>query len=298
MSRDDEVVNTDEPPAAQPETYDPSWAIEDRMYPDFLGYILTCALGLPVTTAGDGIITDPDSVAIPATAYRHVWTAPFGPAGAKPKTFQADIAYGDQSFFMKMKGAATQQIELESPPSGGCRVKASGPALYLDDQSDPSLTPAYEADTIPAFIRAHLTLPTWLSGTGKFQDFAVQIGIPLDPAHEAGSGSRYPNEMYKGDGPVAVTFSVPKSEIDLDDWNALVAATGFAAKALWTSTAIIASAYPYKFYVEGSNAQYLEGDPEAMTNKRRLGSSFSGKFTRAGSASATLTLINATASYA
>jgi hypothetical protein len=48
-------------------------------------------LGLPVTTAGDGIITDPDTQTIPVGATRHVWTAPFGPSGLSPKTVAAAV---------------------------------------------------------------------------------------------------------------------------------------------------------------------------------------------------------------
>src|SRR5215210_3654118 len=57
MERDDELRNQDEPLAVLSDILDPSWEYDSRAYPDVLGFFLTLALGPPVTTAGDGIIT-------------------------------------------------------------------------------------------------------------------------------------------------------------------------------------------------------------------------------------------------
>jgi hypothetical protein len=105
--------------------------------------------------------------------------------------------------------------------------------------------------------------------------------------------------MEKGDGPIVVTGSIPKRVIDPDDWDALVAGTGFAVKARWQSTVVIgATSYKYTLWLECLNAQYVDGGPEALANKRRLGGSFNWKSTYNGTAGSTkLTLVNATASY-
>jgi hypothetical protein len=65
MERDDEVRNVDEPLAVLTEAYDPTWSLESRAYPDLLGFELATMLGDPVSTAGNGVITDPDSATVP-----------------------------------------------------------------------------------------------------------------------------------------------------------------------------------------------------------------------------------------
>lgn len=303
MERDDEIRNLNEPIARLSERYGPEWAMTCRLYPDVAAFYFILALGLPTTTQGDGsAVTDPDSVAIPASAYRHVWTAPFGPTGASPLTAYFQAAYADQSVFFDVKGAAMQEMSLETPETGGAMVSGSGPALYMPvaSVSDPSLTPAYESLAIPPFQRSHLTLPTWLSGTAaSTEDFSLTITNPVEPYASLGIASKFPDVMEKGEAPIMFTGSIPKRNLDADDYAALMAATGFAAKAKWVSTAIIGSSYPYKLFVEMDNCQYVGGAPGALENKRRIGGSFDFAATSDGAgASVTVTLVNATASYA
>lgn len=298
MERDDELRNQDEPLAVLPDVYDPSWEYESRLYPDLLGFFLTLALGQPTSTAGDGIITDPDATVIPVGATRHVWAAPFGPSGISPLTAQFDVAYRDQGVFFKAKGAACSEINLQNPETGGSTIGASGPANFLDPQADPSLTPAYETLAIRPFTRADLTLPTWLTGTGTHENFDVTIENPVENTRSMGIKSKYPDVMEKSnDGPVVVRGSIPQRQLDVDDWNALKNATGFAATARWVSDTIIASGFPYKLFVAMTNCQYVDGDAEELGNKRRHGASFDWKSTTASAGSTTITLINATASY-
>lgn len=296
LRRDDELRNVDEPLAALIEAADPSWGLEVRAYPNLLGHLLSYTLGLPTTTAGNGIITDPDAGVIPVGAHRHVWTAPFGPTGAYPYTFQADAAYRDQGVYLKLKGCATEQLEIETPDSGGARVKMSGPALYMTRGSDPALTPSYEAVATPPFLKSHLNL-AWLSGSADFESFGLAIANPLEVIHSGGSGSRWPDRVYKGDGPIGFTGSVPKNLLDPDDYDALAAATGFAATAKWISTAIAAGSYTHKLWVAMSNCQYLEGSPNDLTNRRRIGADFSFAATRSAAASVVVTLVNSQPSY-
>src|SRR3954467_8652553 len=65
MERDDEVRGQDEPIAVLSDAYSPSWEYKSRAYPDLLGFRLKHILGAPTTTAGNGVITDPDSAVIP-----------------------------------------------------------------------------------------------------------------------------------------------------------------------------------------------------------------------------------------
>lgn len=299
MMRDDEIRNVDEPLAVLPEKFDPTWSLESRAYPDMTGFELSAMLGLPVSTAGDGIITDPDAAIIPATATRHVWTAPYG-TGLLPKTAQRQCAYSDQSFYLKAKGCGTDALSIDSPDSGGVTLKAGGPALYLARVANPALTAAYEALTIAPFMRSHLQIVSWLTGTAESEDFTVAVANPMERVRTLGIASKWADQLEKGDGPIVFTGSIPKRVIDIDDYDALIAATGFAVKVRWQSTVnIAATGYKYTLWLECLNAQYIEGGPEALANKRRLGGSFNWKATYNGTPGSTkITLVNATASYA
>lgn len=300
LERDDELRNQDEPLAVLPEAYDPTWEIGARLYPDLLGFFLKLACGAPESTAGNGVIKDLNEVVIPTGATRHRWAAPFGPSGASPLTAQFDAAYTDQGTFFKLKGAAVDSLSIATPENGGATINASGPALYMDRQSDPSLSPSYEALSVRPFTRGGLTLPKNLTGaSSSIEDFGLSIANPVEAVRTLGIASRWADQMEKANaGPIVVSGSIPKRLLDPDDFDALKNATGFELLAMWTSESIIASSYPYKFIVKALNAQYVDGDPEALQNQRRHGQSLSWKSTAATTGSTTFELVNATTSYA
>ncbi len=303
MERNDELRASNEPLAVIPEHYAPTWSVEGRMYPDHIGWRLKHILGPPTTTAGDGIITDPDAGTIPATAYRHVWTstsANWGNAGASPLTAQMILAYKDQGVFVKLKGAAAEQLTINTPETGGARVASSGPAGYADDAlADPSLTPSLESIATRPFERSGLSLPTFLTGSGTHEDFGVTISSPVDAVRSLGGASKWPDIIEKGEGLITVNFALAQRQLDPEDLAALRASTGFAVKAKWLSETVIASSYKHTLWLEGVNAQYVSGAPSALQNVRRIGADFTGALTTAGSGVAvTITLVNSTASYA
>lgn len=298
LIRDDEIRNIDEPLSAVAESYAPDWSAESRLYPDSVGMWLACMLGAPTTTAGNGVITDPDSVAIPVGAYRHVWTAPFGPSGLTPQTFDLRAAYRDQGVYFQAKGCAVQQLAIANPAQGGSRLSMSGPALYLARISDPSLTPAYEALSVTPLMRRHLSL-SWLSGSASTEDFSLSVANPVETTSTLGAASAFPDLIEKAESPVTFTGSIPKRVLDSDDYDALINATGFTATAKYVSQTIIASSYPYKLFFVFGNCQYTGGGPGALENRRRIGATFDWRASSAGSAGhAVITLVNATSSYA
>lgn len=298
LSRDDELRNQDEPLAVLTDAYEPSWEYKSRAYPDITGWRFKHICGDPVTTAGNGVITDPDGAVIPTGAFRHVFKAPFGPSGPSPITAQMEAAYADQGTFFRLKGAACSELSIETPEEGGATLAASGPANYMARITDPGLSPAYEALSIRPFVRGNLTL-SWLAGSGTTQDFSLTAANPVEPARSLGIASKFPDIMEKSnEGPIVFSGSIPKRQLDPDDYDALLNATGFSALAKWVSESIIASSYPYKLYLAMANCQYVDGDVDALQNQRRHGASFSWKSTTASTGSTTITLVNATASYA
>jgi Phage tail tube protein len=298
LSRDDELRNQDEPLPIVPEAYDPSYTLGLRMYPDSLGFLLKLLCGAPETTAGNGIIKDFSETVVPTGATRHRWVAPFGPSGVNPLTAQFDIAYKDQAVFFKAKGAAAESLGITTPESGGATLSVAGPALYLDEQSDPSLSPSYEALTIRPFTRGNLTLAKNLTGTGTTEDFTLNISNPVETNRSLGVASRWADTMEKSNsGPIVVSGTIPKRILDTQDIQALKESTGFELEARWVSDTLITGAYPYKFTFKASNAQYTEGDPDPLANVRRMGAQFSWKSSSPSSGSSSFELVNATASY-
>jgi hypothetical protein len=299
MERDDELRGQDEPLLVLPEVYEPTWAAAMRMYPDPLGLFLSLCVGPAENVKGDGIVKDLNEVVIPTGAFRHRWTAPFGPTGANPLTAQFDVAYKDQTVFRKMKGAALETLGITNPDTGGVSLALSGPATYYDTQSDPALTPAYETLTIRPFTKSNLVVKGLTNG-GEIEDFTVTIANPVEVNRSLGIASRWPDKMEKADsGPIVVSGTIPKRFIDADDLLALKEATGFELVASYVSdTKVGATTFPYKFAVKCVNAQYVDGEEAALENKRRIGASYNWKSTTASTGSTTFELVNATESYA
>jgi hypothetical protein len=297
LERDDELRNQDEPLSVLAEKYDPSWELTSRLYPDLAGLLHKGALGAPTSTAGNGVITDPDATVIPTGATRHVWTAPFGPTGVSPQTMAFDPSYKDQGVYFALRGAATSSISVTAPEDGGAMITAGGPAAYHGRVSDPGLSPTYEALTTRPWTRGNLTL-SWMSGSATTEDFSLDMSAPVDMVRSLGVASKYPDVVEKGEGLITWTGKIKKRQLDQDDWDALLNATGFAATAKFVSDTVIASGYPHKLYYTFSNCQYVGGDPDDLSNRRRHGAEFDFKATYASSASVTVTLVNATTSYA
>lgn len=295
MLRDDELVGTDEPRAALSDTYDPTWDYSSRLYPDLLGYLLKAEMGAPTTTAGNGTITDPDSVAIPTGAYRHVWTTP--PTGVTPQTMQLIYSYKDQGTYFKVKGAAVNKIAITSPTTGGSMIAASGNALYLLRTADPALSPSYQAASIRPYTRTNLQVSWDALSAVDADDFTIELANPIETVRTLGSGSSFPDKMERGDGVFTIAGTIAFRTLDPDDFDALKSAEGFAATAKWISGTAITGAYNYKAYVVMTNCQYVGGSVDPLSNTRHHGTSFNWKATNAGSAAATITVVNSTSSY-
>lgn len=296
MLRDDELVGTDEPRPALSDTYDPTWDYSSRMYPDLLAYLLKAEMGAPTTTTGNGVITDPDGIAVPTGAFRHVWTTP--PTGVTPQTMQQIVSYKDQGVYFKLKGCAVEKISLTSPTQGGAMVAANGPALYMAATADPALSPTYQAAAVRPFTRTNLQVSWDAVSAVDATDFTIDFENPVETVRSLGSGSAYADIMERGDAVFTVSGTIAFRTLDKDDWEALKSAEGFTATAKWLSQSFITGAYPFKAFAAMSNCQYVGGSVDPISNTRHHGTSFNWKATNAGSAAATITVVNSTSSYA
>jgi hypothetical protein len=300
LERDDELRGVDEPLQIFEDEFNPTWGFSSRAYPDLLGFRLCQIFGFPVSTAGDGAaVKDPDGVAIPIGATRHVWTAPFGPAGPSPLTTQMNLGYVDEDTFVVVTGAGAEELTLSSDEAGGVKLGAKGPALFWDHIEDPVIVPTPESLGVMPFMRRHLKVVTWQGDERDLENFGITISNPITAERSMASGSGFPDLLEKGEGPITVAIEAPKRHIRSSDLEALLRAERFAMKARWVSlTKIGVTAYPYGFWLEGDGAQYTGGGPASLENKRRIGSTYQAKLTSDGvGASSKFTLVNATPSY-
>jgi hypothetical protein len=300
LERDDEMRGSDEPLQIFADEFNPTWGFASRAYPDLLGFRLTHILGPPVSTAGDGAaVKDPEGKSVPVGATMHVWSAPFGPAGASPLTVDQILAYVDESTFVHVQGAGAEELTLSSDEAGGVKLAAKGPALYWNPIADPGLTPAPESLAVRPFMRRGLKVVTWQGNVRDLENFGVTVNNPISADRSMASGSGFPDILEKGDGPIVVTIEAPKRHIRKTDLEALMNAERFEMKASWISQSkIAATSYPYSLWLEGDGAQYTGGGPASLENKRRIGATYQAKLTSDGvGASSKFTLVNATASY-
>ena len=301
LERDDEMRGLDEPPQIFEDEFNPTWGQSSRAYPDLLGFALTHILGLPVSIAGDGAaVKDPDGVAVPVGATRHVWTAPFGPSGPSPLTTKLNLGYVDEETFILVTGAGCEEMTLRSDEAGGVKLGRKGPALFWDHIADPAITPTPESLGIRPFMRRGLEVQTWQGDPRELENFGITITNPISADRSMASGSGYPDLLEKGEGPIIVTIEAPKRHINPADLEALQRAERFAMKARWISQSLIGvTSYPYGLWLEGDGAQYTGGGPASLEHKRKIGSTYQAKLTSDGvGASSKFTLVNATASYA
>jgi hypothetical protein len=257
-----------------------------------------------------GSAVDADGTTLLAAGqYSHTWTAPFGPTGAIPQTSRLLFAYKDQSVFYEARGCATEQLEIATPDQGGCTIKASGPATYLNTITDPTLTPSYESPSIRPFVHGNLSVTyADLSGAGyttanagTASEFTLQVRNSVNAIRTLGVSSQYPDRMEKDDGPLNLSGTLSKRNLTQADWDAMRNLSAFTLNAKWISTSYITgtTGAKYGLAVTIPTAQLVSGDQDALDNKRRHGSSFGWQAVYDGTtASATVKLVNATATYA
>jgi len=298
LSRDDEIRNANEPAPIIPDKFDPKMPLAVKGYPDTVGFLCTLAFGLPTTVTGNGTVTDLGGGTVPVGAYTHTWTAPFGTANIPPSA-SVLAAYADQAVYLQGYGMGMQQLDLGTDDTV-MNLSAQFDGLYLTQIANPSLSPTYETSTIQPFKPRNATLTTWLANTGLTVQGGMSFSFanPFEKDRTQGVSSMYPDALFKTDLPTT-TGSINKLLFDVDDWNALVASTGFAALVSWVNDTIITGSYHYKFFVQCPNLQYTGGTPDPLTNVRRLGANFNFKATDTGSGGSTkIQLCNATSSYA
>lgn len=270
LDRGDEMRGIDGAVPMLLDTFLPDGAINIRFYPSMIIWLLQASGLTGVGTAGDGAaVKDPDNVSVPVGVTRWVFTKR---PGLTAKTFQVQACYVNEGVFLKGQGFGVSSLGLTSDGS----VTAALEGLVVAKQTDPNLTPAFDSQVIPHFRRGDISL-TWLSGSGTTDDFNLTIDNSLVRRRTMAlaTPSYFPDVMEQGDARVRMHGSIPKSKFAVADYDALVAATTFAAKVKWLSPKVIgATAAKYSCWVEMPACQYSAGGPDQLSNVRRKGASF------------------------
>ncbi len=276
-------------------------AANGRLYPNGIGVFFFTLLGLPVTTAGNGVITDPDAVVVPTGVTRHVWdSSTLDPATIRSAQFRRN--YGNNAnMFLLDRGVTTTQLDLAiGDQAGPSTFSASLSGLYQSRIADPSLTPSYDATTIKPFYRGNFAISTWLASTAQPIGASLTFTNPVEPDPVL-NASLYPSNWSRPNEAGAVprlTGTINAKTVDPDDYDAFINNTSFSYKMKWVSTQNIgATGYPYKLFIEGA-ASYDNYEAEAIQHKLRHGADIPFAAGKSGATQAfKITLLNSITSY-
>ena len=297
MDRGDEVRGTEGAPAQIIDGFEPDGAIAMRAYVNDLAYLLPLAGWTGTHTTSTGTTTDPDGSTIAVGAHKWVFDKR---VGVTAKTAQLQVCYADELVFLKGQGFGIQNMTLNAAGELACDMAG----LVLLNQTDPNLTPTFDAATLLPIRKGDLAL-TWLASTGTTEDFSLAISSPLLRVKSLGATSAgfYPDQLLFGDEKVKVTGTMPKSALADADIDALMAGTTFNAKAKWQTPINASGSTKYAVWVEMPACQYIGGQPDELANKRRFGGSFDffASWSESAGYDARITLVNmvaATETYA
>lgn len=269
-----------------------------RLYPNYLGVLLTNMLGAGSYAAGDGVIADPDGTVIPVGANRWTWLSSSLPV--LPKTAQIILAYKDESTFFKFTGAGCDQIKLGVGQQGSAStIQATHKSLYVNRISDPSLTPTYDATTVKPLLRAQHSIPTWLPNTGIAVDIDYTFDCPVELDWSMGSGSKFPDLIDRSGVGQKLSGNLTLRYVNSVDWDAFINSTAFTVESKWVSSQNIgATNYPYKLFILG-RAQYTGASVDSLKRAIRLGQQvpFTMGYDGTSAYAFKVVLVNATASY-
>lgn len=217
-------------------------------------------------TVGGEVINDN----VPVGANKWVFTKR---SGIVARTAQIITNYADEAMKLQGNGYAVSQLALNADG----QVTADLMGLVLKRLAvDAASVPVYASSAIPPGRRGDLSL-TWLTGSAVPADFSLQIANPLSPVRTLSitPPSNYPDQMEFGDAQAELTGSIPKRILSATDYDALMAATTFSARARFKTAKVIgATTYAYTAVVEMPACQYTGGDADSVGNKRRFGASF------------------------
>jgi hypothetical protein len=255
-------------------------------------------IGDVVTTAGNGVITDPDGDTVPAGAHRHVFAKK---SGATPKSGRITASYGDS--WIQGRGVTIPEMAF-SLDADGLKANATLMANYISRlTANPADTPAYEDFSILPFRRRNVIVDVDNGGTKNLETIEWSLAQSLEYVRDLGSMTGFPTDTEREnsfEGFLALTGALTRRDFDDADWDSLIAATDFALTIKAESEQNIgATNYPYRMWVEAPGAQFIGGENEALKNQARHQHELQWEagYDEAAGYDFRVTLVNATAAY-
>lgn len=262
--------------------HDVKVGLDVRAYPDPLGLILFGWGGLVTSAAGNGTtVKDPDNVSIPAGASKHIYggnsaetgtpvegVGPGFKPGIIPQTLICDSADDDAAGpWWLTSGITIEEIKISGDEDAALIAEISAGALFHKNVvSDPALTPSMPSLSLLPWSTCECLMTWGLSGSAQAEEFDISLKQPYEmkPGFKV-SGSKY-KTVTRLTGRRNITGTIKKSDIDVDDWNALMAGTQFAVTLKFqTEMDIGATSYPYTMWIDLPACQYTGMKPGALS---------------------------------
>lgn len=267
LSRGDELRGIEGEVARLADTYEPGGVLTTRAYGDLLPHLFALAGFDYVVTAGNGVITDPDGAVIPANAWRWVFSKR---QNVNARTARIRTNYKGENVEVQGYGFGVSSLAI----TAAAELSADLMGLYMRRLAADAVTvPVVQASSVQPFRRGDLFISA-LAGGGVPSDWSLSIANPLERIRTMSltPASDWPDLMEQGDEKVAITGTIPKRVLTGTDYDALVAATTFAMTARWIGRSNIgATAKKYGLWIEMPKVQYVGGEQDELTNRRRRG---------------------------
>lgn len=269
LNRSDEQRGIDGLQLLAQNEYEPEGAIEMRGYAHYLGALMMLLHGDVTTTAGNGVITDPDGNTIPAGAYRHEFVKLAGPT---PKSARLTTSYGLE--WVQARGLTLKSLGFEIQEDG-VKAKAEAMANYMSRlTSDPGDSPSYEAFSILPWRRRNMVV-TWPLGSEEIESIEFSLDQDLEYVFSMSdtANAGFPSRTERAnsyEGFLALTGKLTRRQFDEADWDALISAEAFELSVMMESEQNIgATNYPYRMWVQTGSAQISDGELEGLKNQPR-----------------------------
>jgi hypothetical protein len=222
-------------------------------------------------------------------------------SGITPQTLFCDSADDDVAGpWFRTSGITLDELKL-SGSDGALIFDVEAKALFHDSvAADPVLTPSLPALTIYPWSYGECQLTWGLSGSATTEDFELLLKQPFEQKQGFSVSSKYPS-LTRLEGRRAVTGTIKKSDMDLDDFNGFIDATTFAVTAKYQTAMVIgATTYKYTMWVDLPRCQYTgmkAGALEGGQARRDMEFDFGAFYSTTDLFAAKVTLVNGTAGY-
>jgi hypothetical protein len=261
-------------------SYDPDGTMEGRVYPNAIGQLLSCAIGVDTPTTANS-----------TKVHTYTWNQT-----ETPQTMQLIFAPPAGGFW-KATGVGIDELDFKVE-NNAWNYTAKLMGLKAATISDPTLTTAYE---VPGPWRAGEMALSWLSGSAVTEEFTWHIKNGLKQERSFTTSSLYPTSLVYEQALPVVGGTISKRSLDSDDWAELTAGTPFAASITMThSEHVQGTSIHYTLTATMPACQYVTVKADAIKNERRNKASFDweARYDTQTAGFCAVVLVNDTATYA